>query len=245
MCAGIADRIDADAIAIRVFAVLLACVTFGVGVVAYVILWVRLPLEAEGPVLYDVLPEYAESSAYGVISSDGKPAACRSCAGREGAQSAPVFVRLAVAVALILLFLVVSTGISPFVPGTRWWQFWPVAFMIGGLLLVVFPIKSDFEIAWHAFGIVITSIFATMLPAALGMTPWPVLMHASMALWPLLALALVMFVVGIVMRDSRIVIAATLLVVTFCLLALYLFALPSAPYAMMRYFDGEMGVVHL
>ena len=246
VCAGIAQRLDADAIVVRIFVVLLTCVTAGLAAIAYAIMWARMPLEPEGPVLFDIMPERAESSAYGLISGDGKAASCQAAnAGDRAPGTMPVLVRLALAVALVVLFLIVSTNICPYVPGTRWWQFWPVGFMIAGVCLIVFPVNSEFEVMWHALGIVVTSVFAMVLPATLGITTWASLLYAVTVLWPLPALALVVFIAGAVTRDGRMVVVSAFIVVAFCLIALFAFALPNDPVAMMRLAYGEMAMTHL
>ena len=142
VCAGIAERIDAEAIVVRIFAVLLALVTLGLSIVVYVVLWVRLPLEPEGPEPLEVMPEYAESNAFGAIAyrENGTLLESRTL-DKSQPQGLPIVARLAVAVGLMLLFLVVSINISPLVPGTQWWQFWPIAFMIVGLCLMIVPKK--------------------------------------------------------------------------------------------------------
>ena len=246
VCAGIAERLDADAIVVRIFVVLLACVTFGLGVLAYIALWVNLPLEPEGPEPFEITPEFAESSAYGIVQyPDGT-------AGQRGGSSAggqsdglPVIVRVALAAGLMVLFLVVAMNISPLVPGTNWWQFWPIGFMIVGLCLIVMPFKGDYDMLWHGSGIVLTSLFAVLLPVTLGITPIGELIPAVVTFWPLLVIALIMLVYGVMAHDKRFVIASSIIVAALCLMALYQFALPSAPEAMMNYADGRRGFVRL
>ena len=228
VCAGIAERIDADAIVVRIFAVLLALVTLGLSIVVYVVLWVRLPLEPEGPEPLEVMPEYAESNAFGAIAyrENGTLLESRTL-DKSQPQGLPIVARLAVAVGLMLLFLVVSINISPLVPGTQWWQFWPIAFMIVGLCLMIVPIKSSFEALWHALGVVITSVAAIALPVALDIAPIDSVVSAATAMWPVVALAFVLFVAGLVSKRSPVVIVAAIVFAAFCLLTLSFFALPG------------------
>ena len=227
VCAGIAERIDADAIVVRIFAVLLACVTFGLAVIAYAVLWVRLPLEPEGPEPFEVMPENAESNVFGAIvyQEDGTVLRSNSL-NQSNSEGFPIFARLAVAVGLMLLFLVVSINVSPLVPGTRWWQFWPLAFMIVGLFLMIMPVKSKFEALWHAIGILITSAAALLLPIVLEIAPPDSISDALATLWPLAVMALVIFVIGIATKKGLVMITGSVLFAMFCLLTLYLFALP-------------------
>ena len=246
VCAGIAERIDADAIVVRILAILLCLVTLGLVVLVYVALWARLPLEPEGPEPFDVMPERAESSAYGVVPFDeGDAAERRLLNGASRSEGLPIVVRLAVAVALMLLFLVVSMNVSPFLPGSLWWQFWPLGIMIVGLFLIVIPIKGSSEALWHALGIMLTSLSAMLLPAALGIVSWEVLPGTIVSIWPILAVVVVALAIGIVFKDGRIVIAASILFAMLCLLTLYFIAMSSAPDAMMRITYGERAFVHL
>ena len=227
VCAGIAERIDADAIVVRIFAALLACVTFGLAIIAYAVMWVRLPLEPEGPEPFEVMPENAESNVFGTIAYQEDGTVLRSAnLGQSDNERFPIVARLAVAVGLMLLFLVVSINVSPLVPGTRWWQFWPLAFMIVGLCLMIVPMRSKFEALWHAIGIFITSAAALLLPIVLEIAPPDSISNAFTTLWPLIVVSLVIFLIGIATKKGLVVITGSVLFAMFCLLTLYLFALP-------------------
>ena len=149
-----------------------------------------------------------------------------SSLNQSNSEGFPIVARLAVAVGLMLLFLVVSINVSPLVPGTRWWQFWPLAFMIVGLFLMIMPVKSKFEALWHAIGILITSAAALLLPIVLEIAPPDSISDAFATLWPLAVMALVIFVIGIATKKGLVVITGSVLFAMFCLLTLYLFALP-------------------
>ena len=63
VCAGLADYFDVDHIVVRILAVLIAIVTLGLGVIAYVVLWIVLPAPPDYEAPFDVEPEQAESLA--------------------------------------------------------------------------------------------------------------------------------------------------------------------------------------
>ena len=244
VCAGIADRMDADAIVVRILAILVTIVTFGLGIVAYVVLWLRLPYEKEGPEPFDVLPEFAESSAFGEVDCPGASTPCDAIGSAPDEQGLSVLSRLAIAVALMLLFLAVSMNVSPLVPGTEWWQFWPIALVIAGLFLIVAPIKGRFELAWHALGVVLTSASAMILPMTLNITPWEVLIEALATFWPLLAIALVMSVMGFFGKRNVLIASSSVFVAAFCLLALYVYATPDMTGAMSA-LSGSNGLLSM
>ena len=216
VCAGIAERHDLDAIVVRVFAVLLAGVTLGLGIILYIVMWVYVPLQPGGLEPYDVMPASAESSAYGDTLSAVSGARAAYGEGRDRSGDIPVLARLAVAVALMLLFLAVSIGIAPMFSGSQWWQFWPLLPLIAGLCLIVIPARTSHEALWHALGIVLTSVSAMMLPMALGVVSWMTLADALGQLWPLLVLSVVLFIAGVYRGTGALVIVAGFCIVVFC-----------------------------
>ena len=71
VCAGIADYLSVDPVVVRIWAVILACLTAGVAVVVYAGLWCFLPLEPETFAACEVVPESARSEAYGAWENSG------------------------------------------------------------------------------------------------------------------------------------------------------------------------------
>lgn len=221
VCAGLAIHYDLDAIVVRILAVLLAGLTLGLACIAYLVLWARIPLESELHAPYDIKPESAESSAFGCVD-------CSSSVDEQTRLgSIPLLARLAVAVGLMFLFLAVSMGVSPFVPGTHWWQFWPLSLLMGGLCLIIIPVHTRFETAWHAAGIAFTSISASMLPMSLGIMSWSTIGCAFQQLWPLLLAAGVLFGVGLYRRNDALLLLAAFCIVAFCLIGLVFCVVPG------------------
>ena len=229
ICAGFADRYDFDALAVRVFAVMLAIVTFGLAGIGYLVLWRMLPLEEEGPALYDIQPEKAESTAYGniMLETDAPRRFLWDDSRDSNLGGLSILVRLAIAASLMILFLVVAMSVSPMVSGTRWWQFWPLALIIVGLFLIIIPIRSDLEAAWHALGIVLTSLAACMLPMSLNVISWSTFGYAVTELWPILIIAVAMFAIGLYRDNDVLVVVSSFFVAVFCLLSLYFFSIPG------------------
>jgi len=220
VCAGLAEYFDVDAIVVRILAVLLTMLTFGIAALVYILLWVSIPLEPERGSLYEVTPESAESSAFGCVDyssavSDGK------------SSGIPVLVRLAVAAGLMVLFLVVSMNISPLLPGTSWWQFWPLGFLMAGLCLIIIPIRTNHEAVWHAAGIVITSFSASALPMSLGVISWNTVGGAFSLLWPLVIAAGALFAAGLHSGRNAYVLGSAFCLVAFCVMGILLCAVPG------------------
>lgn len=225
VCAGLAEHFDLDPIVVRILAVLITIMTLGLGAIVYVVLWARLPLEDAAGVLYEITPESAESNAFGSVDCQTGRAVSKD---REtDVDGATMLARLAVAVCLVLLFLIVAMNISPLVPGIEWWQFWPVGFLILGLCLIIIPIPTKHEAAWHALGIVLTSLSAMAVPMALGMLSWNTVPTALSQGWLLIAAAVALFIFGLYRDIDALPIVAAFFIVAFCLMALTLCATPG------------------
>lgn len=221
VCAGIAQSYDLDPIIVRILALLAAAITFGLAALVYVALWAALPQEPLSSELYDIAPEQAESSAYGYVDCS------KSAHLHEDGESLSIIVWLVVAICLMLLFLLVALNVSPMVKGSSWWQFWPLALAIVGVGLIVIPVRGCRETAWHALGVAVTALAVSCLPMSLGVLSWETFVYALDYLWVLLALAAVLFVVGLHRSSGALVILGSLLVAVFCLSTLALFAIPG------------------
>lgn len=213
-----AEYFELDAIVVRILAVLLACFTAGLAVIVYVVLWVRIPEQPESKSLYDVTPESAESSAFG----------CVDCTARDEVHvGISMIVRLAVAAGLMILFLVASIGVAPLVPGTQWWQFWPVCLLMLGLCLIIIPVPTRFEAFWHACGIVLTSASASILPMSLGIMSWGTVSCAFGSLWPLVIIAVALLVLGLYRSHDALVLGSAFCFVAFCVAGLAFCGVPG------------------
>ena len=225
VCAGLAERFDLDPIVVRILAVFITLLTAGLGLLVYVALWVRLPRDSQPDAPYEVLPESAESSAFGSVDcSTGR--AIHKPGGRSTAGIS-LAARLAIAVGLMLLFLAAAMNLSPLMPGTEWWQFWPLALIIAGLCLIIIPVPSRYEAVWHGLGIVVTSFAATLLPVALEIISWQMLPLAFSQAWPLLLAAVLMLAFGLYRKMNALIIGSAFFVVAFCVFALVACSIPG------------------
>ena len=219
VCAGLADYYECDAIVVRILAILLAILTVGVACIVYVVMWARLPLESESEAPYDVRPESAESNAFGCVD-------CDLCCG-EKVVTIPVLARLAIAAGLMVLFLAVAMGVSPLVPGTQWWQFWPVALLMTGLCFIIIPIRTRREAAWHTAGIMVTALAASLLPMSLGIMSWATIVCAFENFWFLAILSIVLLVVGFYRENDALLLVAAFVFVAFCLMGITFCVIPG------------------
>lgn len=230
VCAGIAEYLDFDAIVIRILVILLTFMTLGLAVIAYLILWAGIPRQPQPrpQKLYDVQPESAESTAYG--SLDYHPG--------DGEPKLSILARVAIAAGLMLLFLVVAVNLSPLVPGTQWWQFWPLSFLILGLCLIIIPVRSRYEAAWHALGIVVTSLAASMLPMSVGVVSWHTIISTLALMWPIVVLAITLFIMGMYRGINALILASAFCIVGICVLGSTFCVLPGELETLLLYIPG-------
>jgi len=233
VCAGMADSFDVDIIVPRILAVLITLSTFGIGAIGYLILWVKLPERSLQSVSdpYEIQPDYADVDEQGSAAMRGGfPLFARSSGdGRNSTVS--LVVRVAVAVCLAVLFLIVAAMVPPFIPGTQAWQLWPVAFLVVGVFLVIVPIHPKHEMVWHAIGIVITAFAAMALPMSLNLVSWHTVPMAFQALWFLVVAGAIMLIAGIVRSDAVLMIGGAVCIAAFCLFTLVFLAIPpSTPF---------------
>lgn len=238
VCAGIAEVYDLDAIVVRILAGFIVCLTMGLGAIAYIVLWVRMPQESASKQLYEITPESAESSSYGSV--DCATGQSVNCTSDSSCGRVPTGVRVGVAVALVALFFSVALNLSPMLPGTEWWQFWPAAFVMAGLCLVVIPIETKHEVVWHVAGIIIALVAAMLLPISLGILAWDTLSIALSRGWILVLAAVAMFVIGAYRTNPVLLAGAAVCAVAFCAFALTACAVSGAIEMLtLKGFDGR------
>lgn len=229
VCAGVADFFDLDAIVVRVFAVLVACTTLGAGGLVYLVMWIALPLAPSGYVPYEVKAEHVDSSNYGSVDVDqarGRTLGELSSISDSEGVNTPI--RVIMAIGLVLLFAGVAQTIAPFIKGTSWWQWWPIALIITGFVIIVVPIAREWSEFWHLGGAFLIIVGWTATPMSLGFISPHALVTAFRALWPLLLLAVAMLVGGLRHKALPMAIAAMALLCLFCLMTLTTYAEPGS-----------------
>ena len=226
VCAGMADYFDMDAIAVRILAVLIAIVGIGLIIPVYIAFWAVLPLEPERQSAYDIEPDAVLSQAAGGGESVLIPKRV------EMLDVTPIGWRVALGLGLVILFAVIAGSITPMLPGVSWWQFWPLALMMGGLVVFIVPVRSRVASIWQMSGIAVTSLGGMLLPMSLGIISWATLPATFVDMWPLLVLACILFGVGVYRSQSPLLLFGALLFTLFCLVAVGLYGIPNDGQAM-------------
>ena len=164
VCSGLAEYFEVDVLVVRILVVLLSLATFSLGAFVYLAMWAVVPVEPEKPIPYEVQPENPMSSMRNASTSG----VVHPVGPKVQPQAISTGARNATAIGLVLLFFVVSLNVAPLVSGTEWWQYWPIAPLLVGLCLIVIPARTKYEGAWHALGIVIVALAATLVPLSVG-----------------------------------------------------------------------------
>lgn len=228
VCAGIAEYYGLDALVVRILAIMLFMVTFGLAGIVYLVLWAHLPLRAATVRPVEIEPQEAllfnhDSVDYYLVKND---------AGEDEWVRLPIRGlsmggRIAVFAVLVLLFFILAFLLVPLVPGTVWWQFWPLLFLILGMFLIVVPIRSRMASAWVGAGIMMSVAAVCLLSMSLGVVAWDSLGFAFELLWPLVAVAAVLYVSGVIRSLSALVLGGSFCFVLFCILGGILCVLPG------------------
>ena len=203
VCAGVADYFNVDPVIVRIIMVVFTLASGGLLGIAYILLWIVLPLEPKEEAPLDVHPQSVHSETYGTFEFGGTPrktesgaqnapnpaqaagwryahppyasaahvppeprrriarlcrCACRCfsfvCASGEHshegwmhaapqqqppAKSSRSGVKAALFAGSFLLFFGMSAMVASMVEGVVWWQYWPLIFVILGIVGMVVP----------------------------------------------------------------------------------------------------------
>lgn len=228
VCAGIAEYYGLDALVVRILAILLAMVTFGLAGIVYLVLWAHLPLQAATVRPVEIEPQEALLFNHGTVDYY----LMKNDAGEDEWVRLPirglsVKGRITVVAVLVLLFFALAFLLTPLVPGTVWWQFWPLFFLILGMFLIVVPIRSRMASVWVGVGVMMSAAAVCLLSMSLGVVAWDSLGFAFELLWPLVAVAAVLYISGIIRSLSALVFGGAFCFVLFCILGGILCVLPG------------------
>lgn len=229
VCAGIARYFDMDALVVRILAVILLIVTFGLAFFVYMVLWVYIPRAPEVTTPYEVSFEDVASVVNGPVEFLPDPDGSSEDEWiAMPVRGLPMGVRLAMVAGLLLLYFVLSFLLASSVEGIQWWQLWPILLLIIGIFFIVIPIRSERQMAWHAGGVIVAIAGVALMPMSVAVNSWDSLPYSLELLWPILLLACGLFVVGVVRNIKAFILSGTVCFVIFCLAGSVLCALPGS-----------------
>ena len=119
----------------------------------------------------------------------GNPVHAGDPAHSGGAKAALVF-------GILLLFCGVLALVSKFIIGVAWWQFWPLALVIVGIVQMVVPGERGRRAKKFSGGLILFCMGASLLPISLGAFDCATIARTFANLWPLLVIMAGLFVMG-------------------------------------------------
>ncbi len=224
VCAGLAEHFDIDPILVRILTAVLALSSFGFVAFAYVLLWVILPKRpcAQGPI---DAPAGAAYSNAGCLPAppcadggkrDGRP--------RCSSLTAP---KCAVWAGVSLLMVGFAGILGVALDGVHWWQLWPLAFMLGGVALMVLPGRRSRQGTRICCGLMMFCAGLVMLCCSVGLLSWHTVGAMLESTWPLLLVVAGLIIIGSALDNGLCIIVAGCVFVGMCLLGLTAYAIPG------------------
>lgn len=223
VCAGIAEHFDIDPILVRILTVVLALSSFGLMVFVYVLLWLILPKRpcAQGPIDAPVGAAYGQAGCPPVACPDGR----ENCGKpRCGSFSAP---KCAVWVGISFLIVGFAGILGVALDGVHWWQLWPLAFMLGGVALIVLPGRRSRQGTRICCGLMLFCAGLVMMCCSVGLLSWHSVGAMLEATWPLLMVVAGLIMIGSALDKGLLIIVGGCVFVGMCLLGLTAYAIPG------------------
>lgn len=166
-----------------------------------------------------------EGPAIGLDAASAEP---RGAKAGEGGGTSTARIVLALTAGCLLASLGASFAVSGFLHGVAWWQCWPLALVVFGIVRIAVP-GSEGERALAFFaGVSVFLAGLTLLPMSMGFVSWGTLPKMFEYLWPLPALAAVLLAMGVYARRPVVIVAAVVFVLLFCVLGFDLFSEPGS-----------------
>ena len=165
-----------------------------------------------------------QGPAMGLDAASAEP---RGAKAGEGDGPSTARIVLALTAGCLLASLGASFAVSGFLHGVAWWQCWPLALVVFGIVRIAVP-GSEGERALAFFaGVSVFVAGLTLLPMSMGFVSWTTLSKMFEYLWPLPALAAVLLAVGVYVRRPVVIVVAAVLVLLFCVLGFDLLLEPG------------------
>ncbi|WP_232050882.1 hypothetical protein [Arabiibacter massiliensis] len=127
-----------------------------------------------------------------------------------------------------LLFFGVVSMVATFVKGVSWWQYWPLIFVILGIVRMVVPAEPGHRMRHFVDGLVCFFAGVSFLMMSLGVVGWQTLEFMLVSLWPLLLMMLGLLTLGSALKSPWLTLLAGLCFAAFCIVGLVWYSVPGA-----------------
>lgn len=245
VCSGFAQRWGVDTGVLRFATVAITLATGGVFALAYIALWLALPLRDDVLFTVDVHPDSVASDTYGAMrgqdsfikkekprvdyahvppqSPDAAAAAARAKAAVAQAQAPSHQAEGAVALGLGFGVILVVSGmafiLSSVSPMLRPIQFWPLALIALGIIRMVVPRLQGYRIESFMMGLVVfcAGVVLIVNTTGVGFTHFGRWFAQG---WPLVAMAMGTALLWKATHLNGFALCTMVLVVVFCLVGI-------------------------
>lgn len=226
VCTGIASYCNVDPLVVRILFLVATCATAGLFLFVYVALWITLPKEPEPFLPVDVQPEAVCSEVKSCVVQPEPVQQESHFANERAGEPSVVGVKIALVVGTLLLFVGFGFLMSQLMVDMRWWQFWPLLFIILGIIRMVVP-GSHNRIDEVSRGIACFFVGVFLLPMSLHVIGWQSIIAIFIGLWPLLCIAVGLFVLGCALKSAIVRMMAVMVFALFCVAGILWYAVPG------------------
>lgn len=156
-------------------------------------------------------------------------------------------VKAALWVGSFLLFFGVSAMVASVMEGAVWWQYWPLIFVILGIVRMVIPGEEGHRMRRFVDGLIAFFAGVVLVLMSLDVIGWQSLELMLVGLWPLLLMVVGLQLLGGALKSPTLTLLAGLCFVAFCLVGMVWYSVPgvteeiviSAPYRREYRFDMQ------
>ena len=136
--------------------------------------------------------------------------------------------RAALWIGFALLFIGISALLGTFVRGISWWQLWPLALVVIGIIYMTVPGEKGKRMNRFVAGLILLALGITTILFSTNIVSIASVVPIFVNLWPLLVIIGGFFVLGSAMKAPLFVLLGGLMFVVFCVVALGWFSLPGS-----------------
>ena len=163
------------------------------------------------------------------------------------AKSSRSGVKAALFAGSFLLFFGMSAMVASMVEGVVWWQYWPLIFVILGIVGMVVPGEEGHRMRQFVDSLITFSAGVVLVLMSLDVIGWRSIEFMLVGLWPLLLIMVGLLLLGGALKSPLLTLLAGLCFVAFCVVGLLWYSVPgateelvfSAPYGREYRFDMQ------
>lgn len=136
-------------------------------------------------------------------------------------------VKAAVWAGSFLLFAGVTSLMASMVEGAKWWQYWPLIFVILGIARMVVPGEEGCRMRKFVKGLISFCAGATLLAMSLDIVGWRTLELMVFGLWPVLLMVAGLLLLGGALKSPALTLVAGVCFSAFCVAGLVWCSVPG------------------